>query len=181
MVERYKAGIIGLGRIGFLFQFDKKREQPASHSLALFSNKKIELVSGCDQDEDRLNRWKTFYKKSKIYSSYKEMLEKEKLDIVTIAVNEKEHLRITLDVIERKPKLIILEKPVSSNLKDAYLIKEKSEQYNVPILVNHPRRYSNDYINLKKILRENYIDEIHSIHISLWSGLKVWKDGCDIN
>ncbi len=181
MVKKYKAGIIGLGRIGFLFQYDKKREQPASHSLALASNKMIDLVCGCDIDLERLNKWKAFYKKKRIYSCYKEMIEKENLDIITIAVNEKEHLNVILDVIEKKPKLIILEKPVASNLEHAFLIKEKSAKYNVPILVNHPRRYSNDYITLKKKLEEQCIGELHSINFSFWSGLKIWKKECEIN
>ena len=181
MVKKYRSGIIGLGRIGFLFQFDKKREQPASHSYALFKNKRISIVAGCDSDQERLNKWKSFYKKSKTYLSYENMLKEEDFDIVTIAVNEKSHLEITLNTIEKKPKLIILEKPVAVNLKDAYLIKEKSEKYNVPILVNHPRRYSNHYINLKKILENKEIGEIHSVIASLWSGLKIWKKDCSIN
>lgn len=181
MVNKYKSAIIGLGRIGFLFQFDKKREQPASHSLALFKNKKIDLVAGCDINKERLKQWNSFYKKSRCYSSYIEMLEKENPDIVTISVDEKSHLELTLNTIERKPKLIILEKPVATNLKDALLIKDKATKYNVPILVNHPRRYSNHYIILKSLLKEQYIGEIHSVIFSLWSGMKVWKKDCDIN
>lgn len=181
MVKRYRAGIIGLGRIGFLFQYDKKREQPASHSLALFLNKSIKLVCGSDINQERLTKWQSFYKNSRTYLSYKEMLDKENLDIITIAVSEKDHLEVVLDAIKRKPKLIILEKPVASNSKDSYLIKKQSDEYNVPILINHPRRYSNDYIRLKKILEEKYIGEIHSVNISFCSGLKVWEKECEIN
>ena len=90
-------------------------------------------------------------------------------------------LLLKQNLIEKKTKLIILEKPVASNLKDSYFIKEKSENYNVPILVNHPRRYSNDYIKLKEIIQNQYIGNIHSVNVSLWSGLEIWKKECEIN
>ena len=45
---KYKAAIIGTGRIGYLLQKDGKREQPASHSSALFKNNRINLIAGCD-------------------------------------------------------------------------------------------------------------------------------------
>ena len=38
---RYNAAIIGTGRIGFSLGFDKKREQPASHTMTLINNKSI--------------------------------------------------------------------------------------------------------------------------------------------
>ena len=50
----YTAAIIGTGRIGFSLGLDKKREQPASHTMALLSNRRIRLVAGCDVDSQRL-------------------------------------------------------------------------------------------------------------------------------
>ena len=50
----YSAAIIGTGRIGFFLGLDKKREQPASHTMALLANRRIRLVAGCDVDSRRL-------------------------------------------------------------------------------------------------------------------------------
>ena len=42
--KKYKVAIIGTGRIGFTLGFDKKREQPASHSFAINKNSRLELL-----------------------------------------------------------------------------------------------------------------------------------------
>lgn len=175
MKKIYKAVIIGTGRIGFSLQFDKKREQPASHSLALSKNKSIKLAAACDIDNSKLDKWKSFYRNTNIYNDILKMLETEKPDIVTIAVNEESHLETALKVIQHKPQLLILEKPVSANLKDAKLIKLFAEKYNVPVCINHERRFALDYNIAKKLISEGKLGEINSVRASLWSGAAVYK------
>ena len=41
----YTATLVGTGRIGFSLGFDKKREQPASHTMALLDNKRVNLIN----------------------------------------------------------------------------------------------------------------------------------------
>ena len=172
---KYKAAIIGTGRIGYLLQKDKKREQPASHSLALSKNKRINLIAGCDTNKERLRLWHKDYPKANIYNNYLELLEKERPDIVVIAVDEISHCEITLKVIDYNPKTIVLEKPVAPNLKDALKIKRAAEFKKASILVNHERRYSKDYIKLRELLKNHNIGKIDSINASLCSGMKVWR------
>ncbi len=54
----YTAALVGTGRIGFSLGFDKKREQPASHTMALLGNKRIKLVAAADNDTEKLAEWK---------------------------------------------------------------------------------------------------------------------------
>jgi predicted dehydrogenase len=173
---KYKAAIIGTGRIGYLLQKDNKREQPASHSLALLKNKRINLVAGCDIDKERLKLWHKDYPNANIYNNYLELLERERPDIVVIAVDEISHCEVTLKVIDFKPRLIVLEKPVAPNLEAALKIKRAAEFKKVSILVNHERRYSKDYLTLKELLKNHKIGKIDSINASLWSGMKVWSN-----
>ncbi|HOV12925.1 MAG TPA: Gfo/Idh/MocA family oxidoreductase [Spirochaetota bacterium] len=177
--DKFNASIIGVGRIGFTFQFDKKREQPASHSIALKKNKNIKLTAACDIDKDKLSLWKKHYNKSKVYISIKDFLKNEKSDIIVIAVNEDSHLDITLKAIKKQPKLIILEKPIAPNIKEALLIKKYSEKFNVPICINHERRYSIDYQITKKLIEEKKLGDVESVIASFWSGAKVYKKGSE--
>jgi predicted dehydrogenase len=179
MVSFYKAAIIGTGRIGFSLQFDKKREQPAAHSPAFYKNKNIKLVAACDIDEKKLVKWKTFYKKGNIYKNIETLFENEKPDIVIIAVNENAHLETTLKCIEQRPKLIVLEKPVAPDLKSAKLIKKYAEQFNVPISVNHERRFSSDYKLVKEMINSGKLGSIHTVKANLWSGATVYKKSAE--
>ncbi|MBN2545889.1 MAG: Gfo/Idh/MocA family oxidoreductase [Spirochaetes bacterium] len=171
---KYKAVIIGTGRIGYLLQKDKKREQPASHALALHKNKSIILKAGCDINQERLDLFKKDYPKTNIYTDHKKMMEIEKPDIVVVAVEEAKHSEITCSVMKYKPKLIILEKPVATTIKEAERIKKSSEQYKIPIIINHERRYSEDYKYVKELLKKDSLGDIHFIGASFWSNNRIF-------
>lgn len=47
--KKYSAALIGLGRIGFSLGFDRKREQPASHTMALKTVEEFGLLPGAIQ------------------------------------------------------------------------------------------------------------------------------------
>ena len=52
---KYTAVIIGTGRIGFSLGLDRKREQPASHTMALLADNRIRLIAGCDSNATHLD------------------------------------------------------------------------------------------------------------------------------
>ena len=72
--KKYKVAIIGTGRIGFTLGFDKKREQPASHTFAVNKNPRLELLWGCDTNSENLALWKKYNPKAKVYSNTKDLL-----------------------------------------------------------------------------------------------------------
>lgn len=207
MNKKYTAAIIGTGRIGFTLGFDKKREAPASHTMALLQNKNIRIIAGCDSDSQNLAQWKNyvsrFNKNVKTYSSVKEMIEgscrgtaglntescngssnggRESAsaapsaiaDIIVIAVNEDSHLQTALQVISAKPKLVILEKPVALNIEEGNQIVQAAAENKVPVLVNHERRFSEDYKKARLYIEENNIGKVMTINARLDSGLRVY-------
>ncbi len=177
--KRYNAVLVGAGRIGFLLGFDKKREQPASHTMALFDNKRINFIAACDPDSQRLEEWHKYAKKHKsmalTFATSSELYENVTCaDIIVVAVNENAHLEECLKAIEQKPRLVILEKPVALNSEEAQKIKESSIKNNVPVLVNHERRFAADYNKAKELMAQ--IGDIQWIHASLNSGLRVYGE-----
>lgn len=174
----YSAAIIGTGRIGFFLGFDKKREQPASHTMAIKKNNRISLCAGCDIDSEHLELWHQKNKNARIYTNSTDLFAEEtkilgkKIDIVVIAVNEDNHFAVTKEAIEYGPKLIILEKPVALDVAEGEKIRQLSLQHNVPILVNHERRFARDYALAKKLMSE--IGQIQNINGNLSSGLRVY-------
>ncbi len=170
----YSAALIGTGRIGYSLGLDKKREQPASHSMALNAEKRIKLVAGCDINAENLEKWHRANKHALAFASTKELLKSQHFDIITVAVNEDAHLKTALDAIAAKPQLLILEKPVALNMKDGLAIKRAAEAAAVPVLVNHERRFAKDYAQAKSLV--STIGELQSVHASLMSGLRVYSE-----
>ncbi len=179
----YTAAVIGTGRIGFSLGFDKKREQPASHTFALLDNKRVKIIAGCDKNPENLAAWQSYVKQKngpvQIFNDTTSLFENCKPDIVVIAVNEDSHLQCSLDVIAKKPRLIILEKPVALNVADGQKIVQAATENNVPILVNHERRFASDYAFAKKYMQK--IGEIMSVSARLDSGLRVYCDDAESN
>ena len=190
MTERkfYTAAIVGTGRIGFSLGFDKKREQPASHTMALLGNPRVQLVAGADTDAEKLAEWARYVKhhsgleEPRTFTDsaqmYKELTQTP--DIITVAVNEDSHLSECLRAIQAHPRLVILEKPVALNVEEAAQIEEEAARCNVPVMVNHERRFAADYNAAKAYMKQ--IGKLQSIRGELYSGLRIYgeqyeKDG----
>ena len=174
-MKQYQAAIIGTGRIGFLLGKDRKREQPAAHTAALNANKRIKLIAGCDIDGTRLTLWQKENPQAKIFGHIDKLLSETSADIITVAVNEDAHLSTTLKVLNSRPRLVILEKPVALNTEEAYKIKKASDNLNVPVMINHERRFSKDYQLVKKLIEDNKLGNLQLIRGSLWSGMRVYS------
>lgn len=169
----YTAAIIGVGRIGFSLMFDKLREQPASHTAAFLQNKRIKLTAACDTNADNLIAWHKVVRKAHVYTTLDEFIEKENCDIVTIAVNEDSHISVTKRILEKHPKLIILEKPVALNMAQGESLSAAAKKNGVPILINHERRNALDYKIAKDYIAN--IGEIETINARLDTSCYVYN------
>lgn len=176
-MKRYTAAVVGTGRIGWTLGFDKKREQPASHVMALKGNKRIKLVAGVDNDKKALALFKKKSPLVRAYPSVEELYKNCAPDIVVVAVNEDSHLSVALDVLSRAPKLVILEKPVALNSREAAKIKSAAKKFGVPILVNHERRFAYDYNLAAGYLQK--IGALQSISARLFSGMKLYDPAAE--
>ncbi len=172
-MQKYTAALVGLGRIGYSLGLDKKRDQPASHTMALLNNPRINLIAGCDTDSIALSKWQDANKKAVGYSDSANLYARCRPDIVTVAVNENAHLKEAVEAIHAKPKLVILEKPVALNLSEAEKIQQAANEFQVPVLVNHERRFAEDFKLAKSYMKK--IGEIQSIRAELCSSLCVYN------
>lgn len=191
MEQKYSACIIGTGRIGFTLGFDKKREQPASHTMALLNNKRIRITCGCDSNPDALAQWKKFvdsrvsqfsFNRSDRVKTFSDrqlelMLDSCKPDIVVIAVNEDAHLETAVKVISKKPRLVILEKPVALNTTEGKKIVKAAQKNKVPVLVNHERRFASDYAVAREYITK--IGAVQKINASLFSGMRLYDPNAE--
>lgn len=174
-MKQYQAAIIGTGRIGFLLGKDRRREQPAAHTAALNANNRIKLAAGCDIDGTRLALWQKENPKAKTFGHIDALLSKINADIIVIAVNEDAHLSATLKALNNRPRLIILEKPVALNSDEALKIQSTSNRLQVPIMVNHERRFSKDYQIAKELIETNALGDLQLVCGALWSGMRVYS------
>lgn len=147
--KRYRVGIVGLGRIGFTLRYDRKREQPASHSRAFSENPATFVAGGFDTDLYARRTFAKAYPGTNVYDSLPAMLSDGKWDVLVSAVDERSHLEVARALIAAKPRLVVLEKPVAPGLREAEKILACALKYRIPVAVNHERRFSRDYLLVK--------------------------------
>ena len=111
-----KIGIIGLG---FVTQL--------AHLPVLHYNKKIKIISICDANKKLVKKIGNKYNIKKYYTSYKEMITKNKLDGVVLAVNRENTAEISEYVLKNKINLLT-EKPSALNSNKAYRLTKNSKK-----------------------------------------------------
>ncbi len=77
----------------------------------------------------------------KRYTDYREMLKKERIDLVAIATESGRHAAIALDCIEKGINVII-EKPIALSLEDADAIIAAAERKGVQVSACHQNRFN---------------------------------------
>jgi predicted dehydrogenase len=170
MKKFFNAAIIGLGRIGSLLENDPLRFKPCTHAGAMINNPKIRLIAGCDTNPDRLIDFQNMWKVEKIYTNYKQMISECRIDILSIASPSHLHVDMAQFALDYKIPVILLEKPVGVNLKEARKLLKKYKKSSSLILINHERRFCEEYRAAKDLISNNQIGEIRQIIGQIMTG-----------
>lgn len=126
-----KYALIGCGRI-------------SPNHIAAAKNNKLDIVAICDIDsENMLDKKLKFELGDEVnqYTNYKELLEKEKPDLIAIATESGKHASIALDCIDMGCNVII-EKPIALSLKDADEIIRRSREKGIKVCACHQNRFN---------------------------------------
>ncbi|MCK9361081.1 Gfo/Idh/MocA family oxidoreductase [Patescibacteria group bacterium] len=138
-VKRYTAVVIGAGRIGVGFDTPKSKEV-LTHAHAYTRHPEVELAGICDRNPARASKaakkWHT-----QAFDSVQTLMEEVKPDLVSICVPDAQHISVLREVAAYKPKLVICEKPLSTNVSDARAIVRLYKKLKIPLVVNLSRRF----------------------------------------
>jgi predicted dehydrogenase len=151
-----RLAIIGSGLIG------KKHAAIAKHLH------ECTLVGICDVDKTAKQTAEELG--AEFYTDYQEMLEKEDLDGVIIALPTDLHVPVGV-ACAKKGLHIFMEKPIASNISDADSLIDIVRQNNVQLLVGHYRRFNPLVEMTRKIIRGGEIGKLVGVTI-LWTLLK---------
>lgn len=127
-----KYALIGCGRIS------------PNHIVAAQRNH-LDVVALCDIVEsnmqDKIIKFK-LSKSVKCYTDYKEMLEREKPELVAIATESGKHAKIAMDCMTLGHTNLIIEKPIALSLEDADKIIFTAHQEGVKVCACHQNRFN---------------------------------------
>ena len=176
-MSNYRAGVIGLGRMGSTFDDEITQGGslflPYCHGPSYHASPKTELVAGADLHEEQASifgeRWGL--SSEHIYSDYREMLEKENLDLVSVCTTARVRSDIVQDIARAGVKGIWAEKPISLSLAEADAMLDACKENNVVIAINCARRWNPFFSEARKLIDEGEIGDVLQVTVYAQCGL----------
>lgn len=160
-----KYALIGCGRI-------------SPNHIEAAKNNGLEFVAICDiLPEAMREKAERFGLQSvRQYTDYKEMLEKEKIELVAIATESGKHASIAIDCIKAGCNVII-EKPIALSISDAEEIINAGKKYNVLVCANHQNRFNKSVQYIRKALEMGRFGQLlHGAAHVRWNRGKEYYD-----
>ena len=171
----YSAAIVGPGFIGAGDQISgdalgqQVKNLDGTHSAALAGHPSIRLVAGSSRDPGRRDR---FQQRTglRAYADWREMLDREKLDIVSIATYAPVHAEIVRECARRGVKAVYCEKPIATRIADADEMVSACAQSGSLLAINHNRRFNPNYRRLRDLVAAGDLGDLTSVSLRWSSG-----------
>jgi len=173
----YRAGIVGLGFIGGADQVSGDAlggQQVAlldgTHIDAFKNHARVQVAAGSTRDAGRRERFEQRNPGVKTYADWREMLAKEKLDIVGVATYADVHREITEACAAAGVKAVYCEKPITQRIADGEAMIEACRKAGTLLVVNHNRRFNPNYQKLRDLIAAGGIGDMTSASLRWGTG-----------
>ena len=153
MKKKINISIIGTGLMGL------------QHIKAILKSKKANLHSIVDIT-DNAKKLSNKYK-IPLYSNIYSLLKSKQLDAVIVATPNQLHEKHTISFLKKKIP-VLLEKPISDNIKSAKKIIISAKINKTPLLIGYHRRHNSIVSKVKDIIRSGKLGNIVSVNILCW-------------
>lgn len=161
-----KIGIIGTGGMA------------GAHAGNYAKMKDVKMVACCDVREEKAKQFAEKFNIPAVYTSYQEMLAKEKLDGVSNVTPDAVHAEVALAVLKKKTP-ILSEKPIATTLADAKKMVAAAKKAHVSNMINFSYRNAAALHEASKFIREDGIGRIMHVEASYlqsWLSSRTWGD-----
>jgi predicted dehydrogenase len=139
-VSALKAAVIGLGNIGMGYDYaDPGNDRVLTHAHAFAAHPEFELVGAVDPDAESRQRFTARYARA-AYSSIAELFNHERPEVVALAVPTALHAPAFHELLGKRPRLILCEKPLAGSIQAGVGMLDAAEQSGVKVMVNYMRR-----------------------------------------
>ena len=152
-MKKINISIVGTGLMGL------------QHIKAISKSKKANLHSIVDIS-DNAKKLSNKYK-IPLYSDVSSLLKSNQLDAVIVATPNQLHEKHTISFLKKKIP-VLLEKPISDNIKSANKIIISSKKNKTPLLIGYHRRHNAIVSKVKTIIRSGKLGNIVSANVLCW-------------
>ncbi|MBI2940429.1 MAG: Gfo/Idh/MocA family oxidoreductase [Chloroflexi bacterium] len=136
----------------------------------------VDLVAIADSNPEAAHEFGTTFEVApeKRYADFREMLDREKLDIVSVASWHLQHAEMTIAAAARKPRAILCEKPMATSLGEADAMLTACKRNGVKLAIGHMRRFYSGWEAARRLVADGAIGEPRRAWIVVLQGLLNW-------
>ena len=174
-MKAFRTAIAGLGKIGFECDVNTAKKYVLSYAKAFSLHKGFELAAGFDIDRSKLDAFEEKYRVPGYH--YKDLKKNlSDIDAVVISTPSENHFEVFKKVVSScKPRMIIMEKPLALNLKQAREIVTISKKKKILLYVNYFRRVDPGISKLKQYIVQKKWGRLK--HVDIFYGQDLLSNG----
>lgn len=140
---------------------------------SIAGHKSVEVVAACDVDASKAAGFLQKFPNAKIYSDFRELLEKEK-DLQTVNVSTPDHMHAPIGMTALNRGVHVYgQKPLTHNLYECRRLTEVAREKKLVTQMGIQIHSSTEYRTAVKLVQEGVIGKVKEVHT--WSSKK-WGD-----
>ncbi len=176
MAKRFRAAVIGLGRVGSRFDEESGRKTTWSHVGAYLAHTgAFELVAACESDPTNAAAFRKRSPGVRVHDDLATMLAEARPEVVSICTPALSHPEVLLAVVDQTPdlKVVWCEKPLATTLAEGEAMVEACRRRNVHLVVSHVRRWTPLWRQFKALIDGGAVGTLRCLRLAmpnrLWS------------
>jgi predicted dehydrogenase len=179
----YRAAIIGCGRAVSTTAVSEGQAIAYHHASGYQAVEGVQLVAAADIDRGNLEAFAGRFGVTATYTDYRQMLEQERPDLVSICTWPGLHAEMVVSAAEAGVRGILCEKPMALGLGEADRMLAACAQHGAILYISHQRRLIRPWTIAREWLYEGKIGQLRRIDawIENWDLLSYgthWIDMC---
>ena len=157
-MKTYRAAVIGCSRMGGFIDNEGPdsliSRRPKSHGASYYACDRTDLIACSDQRSDVMEQFGKRYDvpKQRQYTDYRELIEKERPEIVSVATQPEHRAEIVVYAVEHGARAIYAEKAMAASMDEADAMVEAVERNGVFFNLGTNRRWVPGYDVMKEII-----------------------------
>ena len=170
-MRTYRAAVIGCSRMGAFIDNEVPDYEairlPYSHAAGFFAEERTALIACADLRPDVMTHFGNRYNvpKSNQYTDYREMLEKEQPDIVSVATQPEHRAEIVIYAANYGAKAIYAEKAMAASMDEAAAMVAAVEANNVAFNLGTNRRWHTGFDKMKAVIDSGDLGQLRTLII----------------
>jgi len=166
MENKVRIGIVGAGKISEVLHIPNTLNSPYAELVAIAdtNDKRMEYIKG-----------KLIHQKIRFYKDYRDMIQKEDIDAIIVAVPNVFHAEVAIYALEND-KNVLVEKPMAANSQEALEMINTARKKQKILMVNHSQRFFPHHQKAREIILSGLLGEIRLVKTMFGhSGPEVWS------